>query len=138
MYNHWRYARRIDADNLGIYHNDGTKLLQMDKGTADYIILMGGLGTGKKLVIRANDTDTYPQTIYQAGDVVNSLASATDRFYVNNTTTNIHILDGAGVHFMAETVTPTPIANFGAIYCKADNKLYFQDGAGAEHTVTIV
>jgi hypothetical protein len=36
---------------------------------------------------------------------------------------------------MAETTTPTAVANFGKIYPKADNRLYFQDGAGTEKTV---
>lgn len=41
----------------------------------------------------------------------------------------------AVVVFLAETTTPTPIADCGALYTKADNGLYFQDGSGAEHTV---
>lgn len=39
---------------------------------------------------------------------------------------------------LKEITTPTAIANYGAIYVKSDNKLYFQDGAGVEYTVTIV
>jgi hypothetical protein len=39
---------------------------------------------------------------------------------------------------MAETTTPTADANFGKIYCKSDNKLYFQDGAGTEHEIAFV
>jgi hypothetical protein len=46
------------------------------------------------------------------------------------------MIDGA-FHFR-ETTTPTAIVNYGAIYSKADNKLYFQDGAGVEHTVAFV
>lgn len=34
-----------------------------------------------------------------------------------------------------ETATPTAITSVGQVYTKADNKLYFQDGAGAEHEV---
>jgi len=36
---------------------------------------------------------------------------------------------------LSETTTPTAIANYGKVYCKSDNKLYFQDGAGVEHEV---
>ena len=36
---------------------------------------------------------------------------------------------------LPETATPTAVANYGAIYPKTDNVLYFQDGAGTEHTV---
>jgi hypothetical protein len=38
-----------------------------------------------------------------------------------------------GAIFIAELSTPTAQTNFGAIYPKNDNKLYFQDGAGTEH-----
>jgi len=43
---------------------------------------------------------------------------------------------GCSLH-IPEITTPTAIASFGAVYTKADNALYFQDGAGVEHTVTI-
>ena len=32
-----------------------------------------------------------------------------------------------------ETTTPTAITNFGQLYTKSDNKVYFQDGAGSEN-----
>lgn len=34
---------------------------------------------------------------------------------------------------LQETVTPSALTGYGKIYPKADNKLYFQDGAGTEH-----
>lgn len=37
--------------------------------------------------------------------------------------------------FLAETTTPTAIANVAQIYSKNDNELYFQSGAGVEHYV---
>ena len=36
---------------------------------------------------------------------------------------------------LAETTTPTPVDSVGQIYTKSNNELYFQDGAGEEHTV---
>ena len=39
---------------------------------------------------------------------------------------------------LSETTTPTATTNFGAIYTKNDNKLYFQDGAGVEHEISLV
>lgn len=42
----------------------------------------------------------------------------------------------AGVMTVKETTTPTADADYGKIYCKSDNKLYFQDGAGTEHTIS--
>ena len=37
--------------------------------------------------------------------------------------------------FIAEIATPVARANYGAVYPKNDNLLYFQDGAGIEHAV---
>ncbi len=39
---------------------------------------------------------------------------------------------------MKEVTTPTALADHGRIYTKADNKLYFQDGAGTEHELAFV
>ena len=41
-----------------------------------------------------------------------------------------------GVLNLKETTTPTADTNYAKIYSKADNRLYWQDGAGAEHTIT--
>ena len=40
-----------------------------------------------------------------------------------------------GALAIKETTTPTADADYGKIYCKSDNKLYFQDGAGTEHEI---
>ena len=45
--------------------------------------------------------------------------------------------DGGAIT-MAETTTPSAETNLGKIYTKTDNKLYFQDGAGTEHTIQFV
>lgn len=45
---------------------------------------------------------------------------------------------GDGVLTVKETTTPTADTNYGKVYCKNDNKLYFQDGAGTEHEVAFV
>lgn len=39
---------------------------------------------------------------------------------------------------LPEITTPTAVADVGKIYTKSDNKLYFQDGAGVEHEVSLV
>jgi len=46
--------------------------------------------------------------------------------------------DADGVLFMLETTTPTAITNYGRLYTKTDNKIYFQDGAGTEHEIAFV
>jgi hypothetical protein len=56
----------------------------------------------------------------------------------NDPSANADLTLGGGELCMAETTTPTADANFGKIYCKSDNKLYFQDGAGTEHEIAFV
>ncbi len=57
---------------------------------------------------------------------------------INATTVSAHYdlaLLGDGVLCMKESTTPTADTNYGKVYCKNDNKLYFQDGAGSEHEI---
>jgi hypothetical protein len=46
-------------------------------------------------------------------------------------------LVGSGVLMLKETTTPTADTNYGKVYTKSGNKLYFQDGAGTEHEVAL-
>lgn len=48
------------------------------------------------------------------------------------------LLDENGILAMKETTTPTADTNFGKVYTKNDDKIYFQDGAGAEHEIAFV
>jgi hypothetical protein len=43
-----------------------------------------------------------------------------------------------GVLTMAETTTPTALADYGKVYTKNDNQLYFQSGDGVEHQIAFV
>lgn len=57
-------------------------------------------------------------------------------------TTTIVALDGDTVKvssmlYLKESTTPTAYAGWGAVYPKADNHLYFQDGAGAEYQIEL-
>ena len=38
---------------------------------------------------------------------------------------------------IVETTTPSPFLGYGRIYPKSDNQLYFMDGAGNEHLITL-
>jgi len=48
----------------------------------------------------------------------------------------VDVLDG--VVTLSETTTPDAIADYGQIYTKNDNKLYFKDGAGIEHEIAFI
>jgi hypothetical protein len=79
-------------------------------------------------------------------DTSGSLAIDTDTLYVDATndsvgvntsspSSNADLTLGGGALCLAETTTPTADTNFGKVYTKSDNKLYFQDGAGTEHEI---
>jgi hypothetical protein len=44
----------------------------------------------------------------------------------------------SGVITLKETTTPSAVTDYAKVYAKADNKLYFQDGAGTEHEISLV
>jgi len=44
----------------------------------------------------------------------------------------------AGLLTLKERTTPVADADYGKVYTKSDNKLYFQDGAGVEHEISLV
>ncbi len=66
------------------------------------------------------------------GDIANNL----ERVRIDGVTGDLRVT-GAGVLRMKETTTPGTLADYGAIYTKADNNFYVQDGAGTEHKVII-
>jgi hypothetical protein len=48
------------------------------------------------------------------------------------------ITSEAGVLCLKESTTPSAVTNYGKIYTKSDNKVYFQDGSGTEHEIAFV
>ena len=138
MYRHQRLARKVDADTTGVYTGDRNLLASIDDATADTITLRGGLATAKKLSIKPNQADSYPTIDYETDRMYVRFNLAGQTLFIMHQTTVGLRLSNSGVIFMTETTTPTAIANMGAIYTKNDNKLYFQDGAGVEHTVAFV
>lgn len=125
-YNHFRYARRVDADTIGIYHEDMTKMLQIDKATADTTTVKGLTGALKPLVFVSTsnlDLDAFYNVRFMKAGMPVGWVQANPA--------------GASIHLL-ETTTPGASVNHGAIYTKNDNELYFQTGAGVEKTVTTV
>lgn len=47
------------------------------------------------------------------------------------------LLEGGSLA-LKEITTPTADANYGKVYTKSDNRIYFQDGAGTEHDISEV
>jgi len=135
-YNHFRYARRIDADVIGLYHDDLTQLATLSKATANKTIMCGPPLTADIFELKANSIDAYPFLRLNGNSSIYAMAKNQHDFGVNNVLAGRLKLGGdnlGGSFHLKETTTPGAVADFGAIYTKADNHLYFQDGAGAEH-----
>jgi hypothetical protein len=66
------------------------------------------------------------------------LQPATGNVGIGTTSPNEALTIEAGKLSLKETTTPTATADYGKIYTKSDNKLYFQDGAGTEHEIAFV
>jgi len=85
------------------------------------------------------DAATNNYSIYtNAGDVVINAANSAGNVTVGGAVVSANYdlgLVGDGVLMIKETATPTADTNYGKVYCKDDNKLYFQDGAGSEHEI---
>jgi len=97
----FRHARRIDADAIGVYHNDLEQLLHLDKGTANRIILKGGKGvTGQQLFVYPNLIDTHPRIqMYGTGDFTIYTATTTGFKLANS--------DGDVVYLNYPSAVPT-------------------------------
>ncbi|MDA3856209.1 MAG: hypothetical protein PF569_08180 [Candidatus Woesearchaeota archaeon] len=94
--------------------------------------------------LTGNGTAVSPLSVAVAQPNITSLGTLTGLTVAGN------IIQSAGVTSLKATTitgalglteqltTPTAVANEGKIYTKADNNLYFQDGAGTEHEIAYV
>ena len=114
--------------NLLLKGSSPVMTVNSTNATSGFRINVTGLDADNDLLFRVQDNGTNRFKINRNGDVgINGDPSA-----------NADLTLGNGELCMAETTTPTADANFGKIYCKSDNKLYFQDGAGTEHEIAFV
>jgi|15BtaG_2_1085339.scaffolds.fasta_scaffold04579_2 hypothetical protein len=81
------------------------------------------------LIFKGKGTNTEVMRIAAAGNVGIGTSAPNDDADLT--------LEG-GALAIKETTTPTADTDYGKIYCKSDNKLYFQDGAGVEHEIAFV
>lgn len=76
------------------------------------------------------DTDGTPVTDALLKNI-NGIVSL--RNYADSADLELGVLD----LILTETSTPSSVADHGKIYTKTDNNVYFQDGAGNEHTIVL-
>jgi len=100
--------------------------------------LEGGSTTGDDLILKANTVDARPYlTLLGGSGSVLSLETGGNLDIAHGGTSIAKVEAGGGsaggVLKLRETTTPTATADFGALYTKADNHLYWQSGAGVEY-----
>lgn len=119
---------------------DNTEILKVTYA-ANETEIRGGAVAGDDLEFHANSNQDRAR-IKLYGDSNIELACSDTAAYKFNfgTTERIRLFgsNSGGQIFLMECTTPTAMTNYGCLYTKADNKLYFQDGAGAEHEVDFV
>ena len=98
--------------------------------------LEGGLVTGDDLILKCNSINDYPVINLHGNSSIDVVSVNFVKFSVG--LTEIFRIGDDGYIQMLECTTPSAIPNYGALYFKADNKLYAQDGAGVEHEVAYV
>jgi len=122
-------VKTVYVDNISVQAGIGTtqtfNVTNSGSGTVktnfeDTVTISGGSDT-QQLIIQAHSTQTVNISEIQLSD-----------------TTVTGGWDKVGTLFMKETTTPTATTNYGKVYTKSDNKLYFQDGAGTEKEIAFV
>jgi len=132
--------------NVAVYSGSAANLFRLYYGAVDAfrfgysanVSTVEGAGvTGDDIILKCNTVDARPKfTLRGNAGALLDIASGSFEVAVAGVAVANISLGGAGaggVFKLLETTTPTATANMGALYTKADNHLYFQDGAGAEH-----
>lgn len=131
-----------DGDT-GIYEAGANQLGITLNGSIRFFIAADefrGAGVATPSLLNATASATNPVHVFRDdGDTGIGRAAADQLSLIAGGEEGIRLVQdtwGCSLH-IPEITTPTAITNFGALYTKSDNALYFQDGAGVEHTVTI-
>jgi hypothetical protein len=136
-------------NGIGAYNNFFGYQAGFSTTAGNYNILLGYragdvITTGSYNIIIGYDIDPTGATVsseLNIGGVIFGTLTANQNITINAPTISTNydlMLAGDGVLGLKETITPTADADYGKVYTKADNKIYFQDGAGTEHEFAFV
>lgn len=136
---------------------DGTPKITFNTGSTNYGTIegdiTGGSGGGATMLTihGRNDSLTVCSIDFKTGTsaddgeilLYTSIAGSNQVALKLDENQNVDVQNGElqvenGVLRLGETTTPTADTNYGKIYTKTDNKIYFQDGAGTEHEIAFV
>jgi hypothetical protein len=131
----YEYARTtITAEDITDGSEVGSLLFEVSRG--------GSLETALKMsadIIVLNESGADRDFRVESDTVVNAIfldgATGGVGIGLEPTANMLGLAVETGLLTLKETTTPTADANYGKIYTKSDNLLYFQDGAGVEHAL---
>ena len=105
-----------------------------ESDTEAYIQMFGDLRIADDNYIGLGDSAGRIVFDDQATDEINFLSCVVG-IGTSTPSANADLTLEGGAICLKETTTPTADTNYGKVYTKNDNKLYFQDGAGSEHEI---
>ena len=137
-------AKNLNIEGTGI--SKGLFTVYATDDTSNWIAKF--LDSGGNTVVGFYQDDDEDGTIYvyDSSNNVDVLLRAQDGSFIRNKVTigsatgysNSDLtLDGGGALMLKETTTPTADANYGKIYTKNNNKLYFQAGDNSEYEISL-
>jgi len=149
------FILEADTDNATESDNPRIELRQDGDSIRGYLGIEGSAGAlytnsltnATYLEAKANNT-IYTNIQFVTGGDKDAPSNGTARMTITDTgeigigtetpSANADLTLESGVLNLKETTTPTADTNYGKVYTKNDNKLYFQDGAGSEHEISFV
>lgn len=131
------YIALICHSSSTIRFQQGTTAMVTMDYASNVTTIAGGGVTGDDLKLKANTIDARPFLTMRgnAGALLDVASGAFEIGVGGSAIANVALGGGAagGVLKLLETTTPTATPDYGAIYTKADNHLYWQSGAGVEY-----
>ena len=135
------YSNTTGSYNTAIGQNAGRTITTGSSNT----FVGNGAGFTGQLATAANSmalgngavTTASNQVVIGNDDITQTLLRGNVGIGLTPTDNMVGLSIEQGCVTLKERATPTADAGYGKIYCKSDNKLYFQDGAGVEHAITM-
>jgi hypothetical protein len=109
--------------------------LSSSKADTDYVNVTGDTMTGNLQAVIITATSVIRSQLEIANPTATNGCTSSGAAAPGVCIDDILTVDG--IIYIEETTTPTAEANYGALYTKTDNKLYFQTGAGVEEEVVV-
>lgn len=143
-------TQNILLSNTSIGSAAGTVdgVLHLDNGASDTdLVIEKDAATQARIVFHNAGSEEASISYDASEDMTFTTAAAANSFnFIGGnvsiglvpTTNMVGLSIEAGVVTIKETTTPTADTDYGKVYTKNDNKLYFQDGAGVEHEIAFV